>query len=203
MLTGSIFVLFLALLVVYYLGSDYDDNQPFIYKSYGSIDKDTIVVIPGLDGATAFFADVIPELTVNYHVVLFYIPLLPDGLNVSEYTFEYMATKLTYVLDELQVQSANIVGESFGGIIGQHFAFMYPERVSKLVLFSSLAKTQLPPEIEWKVQNLLPVVSFLGKLHPSWAQGLFAYLHADDVVEPSEPMYVIPLKNIHALNIWI
>ena len=59
-----------------------------------------------------------------------------------------------------------------------------------MVLLSSLAKTQLPPEIEWKVQWLLPIVKNLGELFPDVAQYLFARIHAEDVVEQSEPQYV-------------
>jgi len=53
-------------------------------------------------------------------------------------------------------------GESFGGIIGQHVAFNYPDIVDKLVVLSSLAKTELPPEIQWKLDYLFPIINNLG-----------------------------------------
>lgn len=55
-------------LYAYHLGK-YSDDLPFKYKVYGQSTKPPIVIIPGLDGATAFFADIIPELTVDYYVV--------------------------------------------------------------------------------------------------------------------------------------
>lgn len=39
------------------------------FRSYGDTSKKPLVIVPGLDGATAFFADVIPELTLNVSVV--------------------------------------------------------------------------------------------------------------------------------------
>ena len=47
-------------------------------------------------------------------------------------------------------------------MIAQIFTAQHPERVRSLVLLSSLAKTALPPNIEWKVRNLLPVLELLG-----------------------------------------
>lgn len=35
------------------------------YKAYGDESKPPLVIVPGLDGVTAFFADVLPELTLN------------------------------------------------------------------------------------------------------------------------------------------
>lgn len=35
------------------------------FKAYGDQSKQPLVIVPGLDGATAFFTDVVPELTLN------------------------------------------------------------------------------------------------------------------------------------------
>lgn len=41
-------------------------EEEFIrYKAYGDESKQPLVIVPGLDGVTAFFADVLPELTLN------------------------------------------------------------------------------------------------------------------------------------------
>ena len=79
----------------------------------------------------------------------------------------------------------------FGGVIAQYFATDFPNKVEKLVVLSSLAKTELPPDIQWKLDNLLPIVENVGKFFPSLAQVLFAQIHVYDVVEPQEPAYLI------------
>jgi proline iminopeptidase len=82
------------------------------------------------------------------------------------------------------------VGESFGGVVAQWYATLYPDHVSSLVLLSSLAKTNLPPSIAWKADNLLPLLKGVGYFAPGLAQRIFAQLHVDDVCEPSEPQFV-------------
>jgi pimeloyl-ACP methyl ester carboxylesterase len=53
----------------------------------------------------------------------------------EDYTFEYIATQLNSVLQENGLDSVkSVVGESFGGIIAQHFASMYPDKTESLVL---------------------------------------------------------------------
>lgn len=46
----------------------YRELEFIAFKSYGDASKPPLVIIPGLDGATAFFSDVIPELTLNVSV---------------------------------------------------------------------------------------------------------------------------------------
>ena len=41
------------------------EEQFIRYKAYGDESKQPLVIVPGLDGVTAFFADVLPELTLN------------------------------------------------------------------------------------------------------------------------------------------
>lgn len=76
------------------------------------------------------------------------------------------------------------------GVVAQTFAARSPQKVASLILLSSLAKTDLPPEIEFKVKWLLPIVSNLGEFFPGFAQFLFAQIHSDDVVEKTEPLFV-------------
>lgn len=150
---------------------------------------ETIVLIPGLDGATSFFSDSLPELTVEFQVIVFNLPLRKRLDSEQNYTFSFMAWELKKVIDELNLKQVHIVGESFGGVVAQHFAMDYPDCVKSLSLLSSLAKTNLPPEIQWKLDHLFPLVVNLGRYFPSLAQWIFAYIHVDDVLEKSEPNY--------------
>lgn len=108
----------------------------------------------------------------------------------KDYTFTYISDQLKDVIDELNLSKVSVVGESFGGIVAQQFTIDYPTFVSKLVVLSSLAKTELPPDIQWKLDYLLPVILNIGQFAPSLAQMLFAYIHVYDVVEADEPNYV-------------
>lgn len=89
-----------------YQTENYSDVLYKRYNSYGNVKNPVIVIIPGLDGAVNFFAEVIPELTVNYHVVVFQLPLLKKGMDTKSYTFEYFASELHTVLTkDLELQS--------------------------------------------------------------------------------------------------
>lgn len=179
-----------GLLLAYWSNLGVKNSNDFKYKQYGDRSNPPLVIVPGLDGCTAFFADIIPELTTQYSVFVFYLPLV-DNDTKDSYTFDFLSNSLESVLSEAAINGPVIVvGESFGGVVAQNFAYSFPNRISGLVLLSSLAKTNLPPEIEFKVQYLLPVVTAIGGLFPKWAQYLFALVHVHDVVEQSEPDFV-------------
>ena len=150
------------------------------------------MIIPGLDGITSFFQDIIPELTVNHHVLLFHLPWKNAAIEAQEYSFDMIASHLHKVIaSELPSDAqVSLVGESFGGVVAQTYTLQHPEKVSKLVLLSSLAKTELTDEVLFKLKYVLPPVEFLGTyLHPFLAQALFAVVHSFDVIEPSEPFW--------------
>jgi pimeloyl-ACP methyl ester carboxylesterase len=155
------------------------------YRTHGDRAKPPLVVIPGLDGCTTFFQGVVPELVRDLFVVVYDLPLY-HGQN---YTFSYLAADVAAALDELDIERASIVGESFGGVVAQHLALEHSERVEALVLLSSLAKTELTPVVKFKLHCLLPLVELLGRAFPGLAQTIFAKVHASDVVEASEPSW--------------
>ena len=146
-----------------------------------------LVIIPGLDGILTTFQDIVPMLTPHYRVIQFYLPLLSHEMDPKDYTFTYLASELKLVLDELKIDKAVLVGESFGGIIAQHFATQYPSQTDELVLVSTISRTKLDPFIQLKVNLFLKPLQFIGMLNPGFAQTLFAHLHVGDVVEPHEP----------------
>jgi 3-oxoadipate enol-lactonase len=153
-------------------------KRPFRYRTYGA--GEPVVLIPGLDGLTEFFADIVPELSRFYQVVLYELPLKGEADAAREqYTFEYLARDLKSVLDELGLDSAHIVGESFGGVVAQTLTLAEPQAVRTLTLISSAPYF----EVSRKNRMLLP----LFQITPMW---LFARVHLSDVCEPGDPGWV-------------
>lgn len=71
------------------------------------------------------------------------------------YTLEDMADDTVGLLDSLQIETANIVGLSMGGMIGQILALKHPDRVRTLTsIMSTTGDPDLPPP-EPKAQRVL------------------------------------------------
>ncbi len=152
-------------------------KRPSRYKKYGS--GPAVVIVPGLDGVTEFFSDIVPELTREFTVIVYHLPLLAEAREVGErYSFDFISADLKSVLAEIGVSKAHIIGESFGGVVTQVFALNYPETVRKLVLISTA------PHFEISAKNRFQML-FL----PLATQPVFARVHVYDVCERTDPRW--------------
>ena len=105
--------------------------------------KKTLIMLPGLgDGLRTTKGTALPlalyyrSLTRDYTVYVFSRKAeLPKG-----HTTRDMARDLKEAMTELRIQRASLVGVSMGGMIAQHLAIDYPERVGKLVLAVTSAR---------------------------------------------------------------
>lgn len=59
-----------------------------------------------------------------------------DRPNIS-YTMSMLAEDVKGLMDFLKLNKAHIVGRSFGGMIAQNFALLYPDKVEKLILIAT------------------------------------------------------------------
>ncbi len=106
------------------------------YICFGSGPK-TLVMLPGLgDGLRTMKGTALPMALMyrsfagEYTVYAFSrLSRLPKG-----YTTRDMARDLVKAFDALGISCADVVGVSMGGMIAQHLAAEYPQRVGKLVL---------------------------------------------------------------------
>lgn len=67
----------------------------------------------------------------------------PDG----RFTVEEMARDLAALLDRLAIPRCVLGGHSMGGMVAQRFALMFPERVERLILSATSAKTTAGPRM--------------------------------------------------------
>jgi pimeloyl-ACP methyl ester carboxylesterase len=140
----------------------------------------------GLDGAVSFFNDIIPELTLYFNVIVYYLPIVSEKSwlpGSSEfYTFQYLSSDL---IDALQTslplkdgEKVILMGESFGAILSLQYAVDYPDFLSHMILISPIAKPELTFEIELKYHILRPLLFYgIGALFPKVAQQIFALIH--------------------------
>ena len=151
------------------------NTRPFKYKTFGA--GPPVLLIPGLDGITEFFADIYPALSPQYRVIKYYLPLLDEAKEKGvEYTFDFIAADIKECLDELGIETSHIIGESFGGAVAMTFALNHPDMLNKLVVLSSAPRFDL----SLKVKLQLLIFPFM----PMW---LFARLHLYEVCERNDP----------------
>jgi 3-oxoadipate enol-lactonase len=90
----------------------------------------------------------LPLLASRYRVVLY--DLRGHGKSGDpgeQYTLEALASDAAALLDHLEIRRATFVGLSIGGMIGQHLAVQYPDKIIGLVLCSTGGRTEPPARI--------------------------------------------------------
>jgi pimeloyl-ACP methyl ester carboxylesterase len=97
-----------------------------------------VALIHGLLGSHANWDQVVDSLAVDHRVVA--PDLLGHGSSskaMGDYSLSAHAAILRDLFDHLGISSATIVGHSLGGGIALQFAYLFPDRVDRLVLVSS------------------------------------------------------------------
>ena len=103
-------------------------------------DGPPLLLVPGLSGVGAFWAQQVPALARDFRVVVHD----HRGTGASthsriQYSVEQMADDVLRLMDALAIGSAHFVGHSTGGAIGQVIAQDHPARLRSLVLSATWA----------------------------------------------------------------
>lgn len=104
------------------------------------------------------WSQLIPELSKNRKVIAIEL----QGHGHTEYSdrplsLSTLASDVAGVLDHLKIDSADVVGYSFGGKVAYQFAIQNPKRLRKLVIISSTYKTSgWQPEVTNAFKNMKP-----------------------------------------------
>ena len=100
---------------------------------------DALLLIPGFASGAWSWSWQTPELARSFTVITF-DPLgiggstINEGATVSIYA---IADNIESLMEAFEIDSAHVLGISFGGFVGQEFAVRYPHRVRRLVLAST------------------------------------------------------------------
>src|SRR5690606_31402658 len=106
------------------------------YRDEGSRDKPALVMIHGVVASLHTWDGWVQVFACDYRIIRFDVPGfgLTGPARDGEYSVERMTRVLGLLLDYLQVDKADIAGNSLGGYIAWNFALSQPQRVGKLVL---------------------------------------------------------------------
>ena len=113
------------------------------YLSFGSGNRN-LIILPGLGdglktvkGMALPFAFLYRSLAKDFKVYAF---SRKEALEDTAGTKE-MAQDVKRAMDQLGIERASVLGVSMGGMIAQHLAALYPERIEKLILTVTIPKS--------------------------------------------------------------
>lgn len=119
-----------------------------------------LVLLHGFPLDHQLWDDVIPLLENTFELIM------PDlrGFGESEtvdtlYSMDDLASDITGLLDQLDIQKAAVAGHSMGGYVALAFARLYPERVRGLALVSSQAPADPPERKEGRYKSAADVAA--------------------------------------------
>ncbi len=117
------------------------DGKSIYYEVQGNINSSkTIIFLNGLSQSTVSWGLLTPYFFKDYKIIL--MDFIFQGQSDKEgevRDFDTHAKDVLTVMDTLEIQKISIVGLSYGSLVGQHFALLYPERLQNLILLSTFA----------------------------------------------------------------
>jgi len=117
------------------------DNLDLYYEIQGNIHaQETIVFLNGLTQSTLSWFFVQQAFKDKYRILLLDFIFQGQSEKEAEWRdFDQHAKDLKCVLDKENILNPVFVGLSYGSLVAQHFAVLFPGTLKKLVLISSFA----------------------------------------------------------------
>lgn len=115
------------------------DGAEIVYVDEGVPTGSVLLLIMGLGASADEWGDVfLDRLRTHFRVLRFHHRGVGPSTNtIPEFTLETLAEDAIAVLNAAGASSADVLGFSMGGMVAQHVALRYPERVRRLVLLST------------------------------------------------------------------
>ncbi len=165
------------------------DGTTMDYIRFGS-GKKVLIILPGLgDGLKTVRGTAIP-MSLAYHCFAKDYTVygfsrktaLPEGYSTRD-----MARDLKTAMDKLGIEKADLLGVSMGGMIAQHFAVDYPEKLGKMVLAVTCARPN--PTL---TQSISEWVAFAKQGdHTALMDGNVRQIYSDDYYRKNK--WMIPI----------
>jgi len=116
------------------------DGADLYYEKQGS--GPPLFLVPGLGGDGRFWNDHVPALSKDFTVVVHdHRGTARSSLSRIDYSVEQMADDALQLIEGLGFDKVHWCGHSTGGAMGQVLAIEHPERIDRLVLSATWART--------------------------------------------------------------
>ena len=196
------------------------------YETYGT--GQPLLIIHGNGGSINNFLYQIPYFSAHYKVILADSRAQGKSTDLGDsLSYEMMADDLSALLDNLHLDSCNVIGWSDGGINGLLLAMRHPEKVKKLAVtganlwpdttavdpfiyhwaqneFTKLKKLPATPKIKAEIK-LMRLLSFEPQISPLQLKGISCptlVIGGDhDVLLPQHTMLIA--QSIPKSYLWI
>jgi 3-oxoadipate enol-lactonase len=113
------------------------------YSVHGDVRQPAVVLSHALATSMDLWGYQLPLLASQFRVVVYDLRGHgKSGAPGDQYTLQALASDVAALLDHLEIRRSSFVGLSIGGMIGQHLAVQYPDKVASLVLCSTGARTE-------------------------------------------------------------
>lgn len=116
------------------------------YQEAGDENAPAIVLIHGFISSTLIWTDVLlPLADAGFRVIALDMPGYgySDKPADGQYTIDWQAHTIVSLLDRLEIDTATIIGASYGGAVAATIALDYPERVERLVLVGTVSNDDI------------------------------------------------------------
>ncbi|MBK5111486.1 MAG: alpha/beta fold hydrolase [Thermoleophilia bacterium] len=125
-----------------------------------------VVCIPGLGGTKASFMTTVAALSDERRVIALDLPGFGDSDKPLDAAYDapFFAGAVTSLLDEMEIDSAHLIGNSMGGRVAIETGLLHSERVDSMVLLCPALAWLSDRRWRWLLQAPLPK---LGLLQPA------------------------------------
>ena len=186
------------------------DGFQLYYESEG--DGEPLVLIPGFASGCSIWQKQVGPLARHFRVITFD----PRGVSRSDQpegpqTISLLADDVATLLKLLHIESAHVVGVSFGGFVAQEFVLRYPQMVRKLVLcctsFGGPAHVVPAPEImaeivQPRATSEVSEQTYLRQLHAVTAfnvEDRLAAIECPTLIVSGDADVIVPVQNSYNL----
>lgn len=133
------------------------DRRPIAWREAGT--GPPVVFLHGLGGSRTAWDPQLRALADRFRCIAWDMPGYGASAPLAQLTFPAVADSLAGLLDTLQIEAADLVGLSLGGMHALHAAIRHPSRVRRLVLADTSPAFGLDgtsPQA-WKATRLGPI----------------------------------------------
>ena len=110
------------------------------YREMGT--GEPLIILHGLYGSSDNWMNIGKALAGSFRVFLLDQRNHGQSPHSDTHTYEAMREDLREIMDRHDLNQANILGHSMGGMVATRFALMYPNMSRKLVLVNQIGRAQ-------------------------------------------------------------